>query len=138
MQCNIDIFKFSSSLYSNVGDDTFECDHCQALGFKDENRATGCHDDGNPKCHYGIICCNQSKVMLDELPQVPPVLQNLYIGDTCETQFFQDNMHGMNTPNGFRATKVNYQTIRKFGPESAFKIVGQVQRTAGSLLAGVK
>ena len=73
--------------------------------------------------------------MLDKLPQVPPELQNLFEGDTCEAQMFQDNMCGLNSQSAFGATKVNDQTIRKFGPKSDSKIVGQVQKTAGSLHA---
>ena len=44
-------------------------------------------------------------------------------------------MRGLNAQSAFGAAKVKDQIIRKFGPESAFEIVGQVQRTTGSLHA---
>ena len=61
MQYNVEFFEFLPSLYYNVGLDTFECDHCQALGFKDENRATGYHNDGNTKCHYGKYAATRAR-----------------------------------------------------------------------------
>lgn len=72
-------------------------------------------------------------MVLDELPQVSQVLQKLFEGEPAEAQFFQNNLRRLNAQSAFGAVKVNDETVRRFGLDSAFKSVGQVQSTTESI-----
>ena len=58
--------------YYNVSMCNHCCSYCSLLGFNTENRGIENHR------HHGILCCNHGKIMLEDLPQLPPTLQHLF------------------------------------------------------------
>ena len=129
MQCDIDLFQPHCSEYYCVGGMTEQCHHCQALGFKDENRS-----NKKGERHYGKLCCNQGKVILDSIPSPPPEMLSLWTKSSREARFFQDNMRAINAQLNFGSLQVTDKTVRGTGPAS-FKVCGALNRRVGSIMA---
>eukprot|EP00956_Cyclotella_meneghiniana_P038176 scaffold149794_cov40-Cyclotella_meneghiniana.AAC.1 len=91
-QCNMDSITLFNDVHSyyNVGTCNFCCSHCGALGFDSENRGT------SSQRHYGILCCNKGKIMLDDLPDLPPTLEQLFTSDDVLAQHFRKNIRRYN------------------------------------------
>ena len=109
---------------------TEQCHLCQALGFKDENRS----NKKGERHHYGKLCCNQGKVILDSIPSPPPEMLSLWTESSREARFFQDNMRAINAQLNFGSLQVTDKTVRGTGPAS-FKVCGALNRRVGSIMA---
>ena len=114
-QCNTDNYNISRAWYYDVGDMTWECMYCQALGFKDENKGS------ESSIHVGKRCCNKGKVILERFPDLPPSLLELYQSSTKEAKYFSNNIRYFYSGMAFSCVMVTYKTIKKYGPAS-FKI----------------
>ena len=129
MQCDIDLFQPHRCEYYSVGGMTYQCDYCQALGFEDENRS----NKKNTR-HYGKLCCNQGKVIVDSIPSPPPEMLPLWTESSQEARFFRDNMRAINAQLNFGSLQVTDKTVRGTGPAS-FKVCGALNRRVGSIMA---
>ena len=129
MQSNIDLFQPHECNYYNVGNMTYECHHCQALGFNSENRS-------NKKDirHYGTMCCNQGKVIIDSIPTPPPDMLRLWTESTEDAQFFREHMRAINAQLNFGSLQVTNKTVQRWGSAS-FKVCGVLNRRIGSVMA---
>ena len=112
----IDLFQPHKCNYYNVGDMTYKCHHCQALGFDGENRSKK-----NSMRYYGIMCCNQGKVIMDSIPTPPPEMLSLWSESTQEAQFFRDHIRAINTQLNFGSLQVIEKTKQGWGSAS-FKV----------------
>ena len=108
---------------------TYECHHCQALGFDSENRS-----NKNGIRHYKILCCNQGKVIMDSIPTPPPEMLSLWTKSTQEAHFFRDNIRAINAQLNFGSLQVTEKTVRGTGPAS-FKVCRALNRRVGSIMA---
>jgi hypothetical protein len=131
LKCNMDSLMLLTDIHSyyNVGMCNHCCSHCGSLGFNAENRGTENHR------HHGILCCNQGKIMLDDLPQLPPTLQHLFSSQNdALARHFRKKIRQFNAGMAMASFQANDRTVTR-GHPGAFKIVGQVYRRIGSLLA---
>eukprot|EP00956_Cyclotella_meneghiniana_P030362 scaffold76058_cov23-Cyclotella_meneghiniana.AAC.1 len=130
-QCNLDSITLFNDIHSyyNVGSCNFCCSHCGALGFDSENRGT------SSQRHYGILCCNQGKIMLDDLPDLPPTLENLFTSEDTLAQYFRKNIRRFNAGMSLCSFQATDKTVTT-GEPGAFKVVGQTYRRMGSTTAG--
>ena len=129
MQSNIDLFQPHECNYYNVGSMIYECHHCQALGFNSENRSTKIGIQ-----HYGILCCNQGKIIIDSIPTPPHDMLRLWIENTEEANFFREHIRAINAQLNFGSLQVTNKTGQ--GCDSAsFKVCGVLSRRIGSLMA---
>ncbi|EJK74808.1 hypothetical protein THAOC_03493 [Thalassiosira oceanica] len=106
-----------------------ECNYCHALGFADENQSRK-----NNECHFGKMCCNQGKVMLEQIPPPPDEMLRLWTGDDEDSKFFLANIRALNAQMSFGSLQVNNATVKYGGPAS-FKVSGMLNRRVGSLTA---
>ena len=126
---NIDIFQWTKDFYYNVGVCDVVCCHCNALGFKGENKAAA---DNGP--HFGQLCCNQNKIRLDEYPTPPAELIRLFTANTPIAKYFCEHIRMFNAGVAMASLKVTDKTVHGRGP-AAFKISGQLLRRIGPLTA---
>ena len=129
MQSNIDLFQPHECNYYNVGRMTYECHHCQALGFNSENRSTKVGIR-----HYGILCCNQGKIIIDSIPTPPHDMLRLWIENTEEGKFFREHIRAINAQLNFGSLQVTNKTVKRCASAS-FKVCGLLNRRIGSLMA---
>jgi coproporphyrinogen III oxidase-like Fe-S oxidoreductase len=59
--------------YFHVGPCNLPCSYCGCLGFVGKKRSKTANSR-----HYGTLCCRQGKIMLDEIPPLPPTLHHLF------------------------------------------------------------
>jgi hypothetical protein len=92
LHCNMDSIVLFNDVhrYYDVGACNLPCMYCGALGFQDENRGT------NTRRHYGILCCNQGKIMFDPLPELPPTLLHLFNSEDNDAKHFRKNIRQFN------------------------------------------
>lgn len=133
-RCNIDDLRLGHCRYYSVGTMNFECKYCKALGWKDENRGT------RTNVHFGILCCNQGKIELDPIPELPQRMLDLYTERSVQAKYFQNNLRFFNA--GMALASMTFKnkngdaTVRAgqgSGP-GVFKVCGQLQRRVGSML----
>ena len=126
---NIDIFQWTKDFYYNVGVCDVVCCHCNALGFKGENKAAA---DNGP--HFGQLCCNQNKIRLNEYPTPPAELIRLFAVNTPIAKYFREHIRMFNAGVAMASLKVTDKTVHGRGP-AAFKISGQLLQRIGPLTA---
>ena len=110
----------------SVGEMNVKCFFCNALGFKAENKGK------QTEPHFGQLCCNKGKIMLDPIPTFPPPLMQLLNGTTDEDKHFQKNIRKFNAGMAMASLQVNDRTVTSGGP-GAFKIQGLLCRRVGPM-----
>ena len=128
--CNIDSLVLYNGVHSyyNVGECNYCCSYCGSLGFHDENRGS------DTQRHYGKLCCNQGKIELEQFPELPPTLHHLFTSQEVLAQHFRKNMRQFNAGMAMASFQANEKTVMR-GVPGAFKVVGQLYRRIGSMLA---
>jgi hypothetical protein len=131
VHCNIDSLRLFDTVHSyfNVGPCSFCCDFCGSLGFDGENRSRTANER-----HYGILCCNKGKIMLDGIPPFPPLLGHLFTSNDPLAKTFRKRIHRFNSGMTMASFQASDETVTNGAP-GCFKVVGQVYRRIGSLLA---
>ena len=122
-RCDIDVLSYEREVYYNVGQCSYECFYCHALGFEDENK-----EKKNTKRNYGSLCCNLGMKMFPKCPDIPPSLQLLYTSQTDNAKHFQKAIRFFNAGMAMASLQVNDSTVYTGGP-SAFKVYGQMHHT---------
>ena len=96
------------------------CQHCNAKHFKAEkvaNKKNSFHD-----------CCSHGEVILEPLPDPPPILKSLFDGTHEQSKHFHERIRCYNNTfafASFNANLVKFNNNRRPGP-FCFKIHGQV------------
>lgn len=98
-----------------------ECPHCHALLFMDEI-ASGTYP-----------CCNNGKIQLPPLDEIPPVLADLLSDSTSKGKQFRENIRVYNNNLAFASIGTNYVKFSSHGP-SSIVIQGTMYHLIGSLL----
>ncbi|XP_019161024.1 PREDICTED: uncharacterized protein LOC109157627 [Ipomoea nil] len=117
--------------YSDLGDQTYSCDHCGAMFWLEErvNKSSGVR---NPK--YSL-CCSHGKIKLSH-PNIPPMaIRQLFFNQDQKSTHFLKNIRSFN--NMFCFTSMGGKIDRTVNNGSApptFRLHGQNFHLMGSLL----
>ena len=129
LQANIDIFDYKPSKYYNVGSaSAVEYHYCEACSFLAENEKT------NQVPHFGKLCCNQGKCILDDFPDLPDDLMALYTEQTPRAKYFWTNIRYFNFGMSMGSVQVNEATVRQGGP-AAWKVYEHLHRRIENVTA---
>lgn len=106
--------------YLSIGPRDTPCQHCGALRWRGER--TG-------------LCCADGKVMLDPLPEPPPLLRQLWTADTLEARTFREHARRLNNALALASQKVK----EVFPPQQGFSpcvvLQGRLYHQVGPLQA---
>ncbi|KAJ7845734.1 hypothetical protein B0H14DRAFT_3682904 [Mycena olivaceomarginata] len=81
------------------------------------------------------MCCNQGKVVLQELNALPPDLEKLFAEDSTQAKEFRKNIAQYNTALSFTSLGVKEdRSINNGGGPPIFRIHGELCHRAGALL----
>jgi len=112
----------------DLGETSFQCAFCGAVGFECENRGNG------NQIHFGDLCCRRGKTDLDPIPAPPAFFTHLYTAQDEEGVFFRSNIRRLNSSFSMAAMVVNDQTVsHQQSGVASFRIKGQLLRTIGSI-----
>ena len=93
------------------------CEHCGAYKFKAESAG---------------MCCLQGKVRLPFFPTPPPVLQELWHGNSTDAKLFREHCRTINNAVCLSSISVQQRTFQGFNPSVIFQ--GRVTHRMGPLL----
>ena len=102
----------------HIGGRTVKCKHCEAMLWEREPLG---------------MCCDNGKVKLDKFPELPPVLQNLYEGQSEESKKFRANINAFNSAFCMTSFGVDRYMPPGRGPPT-FHIQGVPSHQHGSLM----
>ncbi|KAL7547623.1 hypothetical protein ACHAWF_010910 [Thalassiosira exigua] len=103
---------------------------CHDLGFKDEVRS-----ENQARPHFGILCCNSGKIILDQYPLPPQLLLELFTASTPLGVYFQKNIRMFNAGVVMASVQVNNATMYNGRNVSAFKVSRESRQRVGPLTA---
>ena len=72
LQCNMDTFQYDKGRYYNIGEMNLVCEHCQACGYRGENKGTPV------KPNFGKMCCCHKKYIMKRIPDPPESMRHLF------------------------------------------------------------
>ena len=102
----------------SLGDMTMVCEYCGAYKFKRETSS---------------LCCLNGKVELAPFPTPPPVLMDLWYGETHADKVFQQNCRSINNAVSLSSLAVTERTFSRFTPSLIFQ--GRVTQRMGPIHA---
>jgi len=114
----------------HCGDMNIVCSSCGALHWIDERVSS------SSKFSLKFsMCCAQGKVVVQLLPDPPPVLRQLYISQSTQAQDFRSNIVLYNRALAFTSLGVeqDYSVLDGRGPP-VFRIHGELKHLSGSLI----
>lgn len=101
------------------------CPHCGALHWRDEE--TDKHDFSS--------CCSAGKTVLPPLPDPPPQLRELYVGQSPQAKEFRNNIVQYNRAFAFTSLGVDQDfSVNKGSGPPVFRIHGELKHWSGTLL----
>ena len=126
-RCNIDTFDVEGIEQSDVGEMDLECYYCRALGWRMENRGT------SAKPHFGVLCCNTGRAILEHTPEPPQFFKDLYMSQLPRNKYFRANARKFNS--GMAMASLQIERDRTPNPPSALRIQGTLMRRIGPLMS---
>ncbi|KAJ6462878.1 hypothetical protein C8R45DRAFT_752003, partial [Mycena sanguinolenta] len=107
-----------------------KCGRCGALHWDNEKLSKSTVHEAK----FGM-CCNQGKVVLQELNVLPPDLEKLFAEDSTQAKEFRKNIAQYNTALSFTSLGVKEdRSINNGGGPPIFRIHGELCHRAGALL----
>ena len=100
---------------TSIGD-MIQCQHCQAMKFRDESKG---------------MCCSNGKVNPEPFPPLPQQVAVLFEGTTDQSVCFLQGIRKYNS--AFQLTSLGCKEVRMNGSNPQFRIQGQVCHLIGPL-----
>ncbi|KAL6576036.1 hypothetical protein OROHE_000507 [Orobanche hederae] len=118
------------SAYWDIGDPTYECEHCHALFWFEER--TPKQTKNNPKFN---LCCNKGQVKLPLLQQPPQLLQDLLENRHEKRKNYIENIRTLNSMFAFTSMggTIDKEVNKGRGPYS-FRMGGQNIHRIGPMM----
>ncbi|KAL6569662.1 hypothetical protein OROMI_014176 [Orobanche minor] len=118
------------SAYWDIGDPTYECEHCHALFWFEER--TPKQTKNNPKFN---LCCNKGQVKLPLLQQPPQLLQDLLENRHEKSKNYIENIRTLNSMFAFTSMggTIDKEVNKGRGPYS-FRMGGQNIHRIGPMM----
>lgn len=124
-------FFFKLIDYWDIGDTTYDCQHCGAMFWYDERLTS------YPKSVYPqySLCCMRGKIQLPLLKRPPQLLQDLLGGQNSRSKHYLENVRSYNNMFSFTSMggKIDNSMNTGGGPP-VFQLHGQNFHLIGSLL----